>query len=40
MTTAILGLTAGFIFVAVLLLALNLRSSFHWIRALSRACIE
>ena len=30
MTTAILGLTAGFIFVAVLLLALNLRSSFHW----------
>lgn len=30
MTTAILGLTAGFIFVVVLLLALNLRSSFHW----------
>lgn len=30
MTTAILGLIAGFVFVVVLLLALNLRSSFHW----------
>ena len=30
MTLAILGLTAGFIFVVVLLLALNLHSSLHW----------
>jgi len=30
MTTAILGLTAGFVFVVVLLLALNLRTDFHW----------
>ena len=30
MTASILGLIAGFIFVVVLLLALNLRSSFHW----------
>ena len=30
MTGAILGLTAGFVFVVVLLLALNLRTPFHW----------
>jgi hypothetical protein len=30
MTGAILGLTAGFVFVVVLLLSLNLRTSFHW----------
>ena len=30
MTGAILGLTAGFIFIVVLLLSLNLRTSFHW----------
>lgn len=30
MTTAILGLAAGFVFVVVLLLALNLRTDFHW----------
>jgi hypothetical protein len=30
MTTAILGLVAGFVFVVVLLLALNLRTDFHW----------
>jgi len=30
MTASILGLTAGFVFVVVLLLALNLRTAFHW----------
>ncbi len=30
MTGAILGLTAGFIFIVILLLALNLRTNFHW----------
>ena len=30
MTGAILGLTAGFVFVVVLLLALNLRTPYHW----------
>lgn len=30
MSAAILGLTAGFVFVVVLLLALNLRTDFHW----------
>ena len=30
MTGAILGLTAGFVFVVVLLLSLNLRTPFHW----------
>ena len=30
MTGAILVLTAGFVFVVVLLLSLNLRTSFHW----------
>jgi len=30
MTGAVLGLTAGFIFVVVLLLALNLRTPYHW----------
>lgn len=30
MTVAILGLTAGFVFVVVLLLSLNLRTPFHW----------
>ena len=31
MTAATLGLTAGFIFVIVLLLVLNLRTKFHWL---------
>jgi len=31
MTGSILGLTAGFVFVVVLLLAFNLRTPFHWI---------
>lgn len=30
MTIAILGLTAGFVFVCVLLLVLNLRTAYHW----------
>lgn len=30
MTGAILGLTTGFIFVVVLLLAFNIRTPFHW----------
>ena len=30
MSGGILGLTAGFIFIVILLLALNLRTNFHW----------
>ncbi|TNF37783.1 MAG: hypothetical protein EP315_02160, partial [Gammaproteobacteria bacterium] len=31
MTVATLGLTAGFVFIVVLLLVLNLRTNYHWL---------
>lgn len=34
MTASVIGIVAGFVFVVVMLLALNLRTDFHWITKL------